>query len=200
MDSTKQNKEIAGFWEWFSKHHSELAAPSLPQQLIEDLENHLFAIHRLDWEIGPGLGTRNFFALSPRGDEKLLPLTRSIIAQAIKINNWDFYPAKPPRQWDLFFKLDVGGQEVEVDGKLWEFVAYRFEDGTYDLIFRPNRGHKLPEDYLYWAASIILDGEMGEEKRIELIKNIEIVKSWDETAAKSAQPVRVGLLANLLTK
>ncbi len=189
------SNNISRFWSWFSDHSVELADANIPQTLIAQLEEQLFAIHRLDWEIGPGRSAPNLFALSPRGDRQALKLTRGIVAQAPKLTGWEFYPAKQPREWNLVFSLNVKDKEVEIDGKRWEFVAYKFDDGTYDLVLKPDSTKGLSDDYLNWAATIIADGEIGEEKRLELIGNIEVVKTWDEKAVRSARILEPGLLA-----
>ena len=189
---------IASFWNWFSEHCGELASGDIPQTLIAQLEERLFAIHRLDWEIGPGQKSLNSFALSPRGDRQTLQLTRSIVAQAPKLPGWEYCPAKPRREWDLVFSLNVNGEEVEIDGKRWEFVAFKFDDGTFDLIFKPDNTHGLTDDYLNWAATIIADGEIGEEKRMDLIGNIEVVTAWDDKAGRFARALEPGLLVKSL--
>jgi len=200
MKSRPENAhdKISSFWKWFADHSTELASADIPQDLVGELEKRLFTIHRLDWEIGPGRNVSNLFALSPRGNSELLQLTRSIIAQAPMLVGWELWPAKPPRDWNLVFSLIVNGTSVEIDGKLWEFVAYKFKDGTHDLVLKPDSIKGLSEDYLYWAATIIADGELGEEARMELITNTEVVTSWDERAAKSAKKLRPSLLAKLL--
>ena len=186
------------FWTWFSVHSEELGAADIPPALIIQLEERLFAIHRLDWEIGPGRKTPNLFALSPRGERSTLVITREIVAQAPKLKGWSFYSAKPPRQWNLVFRLNVNGREIEIDGKRWQFVAYKFDDGTFDLVFKPDSQEGLSPDYINWAAIIIADGEIGEERRMDLIRSIEIVDAWDEKMGASAQPLELGLLAKIL--
>ena len=192
------NEDVASFWRWFSEHSSELAAKSVLPDLVAQLETRLFAIARLDWEIGPGRNAANLFALSPRGDQEALQLTQSVIAQAPNLTDWEFYPAKPPRNWNLAFKLRVNDEAIEIDGKQWEFVAYEFNDGTYDLMFRSNSTQDLSEDYLNWAATIIVDGELGEEKRMKAIGNIEVVEAWDTKAAPAARKLEVGLLSKVI--
>jgi hypothetical protein len=189
---------VAIFWRWFSAHESMLAAKTIPSKLISELEERLFAVAHLDWEIGPGKTAASLFAISPKGDREKLNLTRRVIAQAPKLNGWEFYPAKPARKWNLEFRLNAKDGPVDVDGKKWEFVAYRFDDGTYDLVLKPDRDQGLPDDYLGWAATIIVDGELGEEKRIEAIGNIEVLKAWDKDAAKSARKLEVGLLKKVI--
>ena len=192
------SEHINNFWKWFFDHSAELAAANVPESLINELEQRLFLIHRLDWEIGPGVKETKLFALSPKGDKEILSLTRYIITEAPKIKNWEFYPAKPRRTWNLVFDLMVDRKPFEIDAKLWEFVAYKFSDGTYDLLFKPDIGVTLTEDYLYWAATIIVDGEIGEEKRMEMIGNIEILTVWDEKAAPLARKLEIGLLGQLV--
>jgi len=192
------HKKTSEFWSWFKERSSELAAGDIPEGLIEELEARLFAIHKLDWEIGPGRNAANLFALSPTGDEELLKLTRAVIAEAPDLPDWEFCPAKPPRNWDLVFSLTVDDASIEIDGKLWEFVAYKFKDGTYDLILKPDSTKGLSDDYLNWAAMIIADGELGEETRMELVQDLEVVRTWEAKVAPSAKKLQPGLLAKLL--
>jgi hypothetical protein len=192
------HRETSEFWGWFKKHSSELAAHDIPEALIEELETRLHEIHELDWEIGPGRNAPNFFALSPRGDKDLLKLTRAVITKAPDLPAWEFFPAKPPRNWNLVFSLTVDDASIEIDGKLWEFIAYKFKDGTYDLVFKPDSTKGLSEDYLYWAAMIIADGELGEEIRMELVQTLEVVTAWDAKMTPSARKLQPGGLAKLL--
>lgn len=196
--ASDNGQAITDFWQWFSEHSAELAARTIPDSLIDELESRLFAIHRLDWEIGPGRNAPNLFALSPRGERDLLGLTQRIIEEAPALRDWEFHAAKPPRDWDLVFSLTVDGKPVEIDGKLWEFVAHKFKDGTYDLLLKPNGVNGLDDDYVRWAATIIADGELGEERRMNLVGNIETVPSWDEDAARSARKLEVGVLPKVI--
>ena len=105
--------------------HLDLAGHNLSEDLISQLEKRVFAIERLDWEIGPGRNAPNMFALSPHGDHELLQITRNIVAKAPELDGWEFYPTKPPREWNLVFDVVANGKDVEIDAKLWEFVVYR---------------------------------------------------------------------------
>ena len=190
---------VPRFWEWFADNQAALAMASVPDSLVVELEARLFAICKLDWEIGPGRNAPNMLALSPRGDPGLLQLTRGIVAQAPPLSGWEFHPAKPPRTWNLVFTLEKADSRTEIDAKLWEFVLYKFRDGTFDLLLKPERNLALPEDYLGWAAIIIADGEIGEETRMERISTLEVVNSWDDKSAKNASKLEPGLLAKLMS-
>jgi hypothetical protein len=67
----------------------------------------------------------------------------------------------------------------------------------HDLAFKPNNTEGLTIDDLNWAATVIVDGEIGEENRMRLIRRIEIVKSWDEQNTL-ATALRPGTLSTLL--
>jgi hypothetical protein len=202
MKSPQKNvrEKIESFWKWFAANSAALSSNTIPESLISELEDRLFAIERLDWEIGPGQHAPNLFALSPRGDADLLQTTRNIIALAPELPSWEIYPAKPPRAWNLIFTLSGEDSTVEIDAKCWEFVAYKFKDGTYDLLFKPDDRKGLSEDYLCWAATIVVDGEIGEEARIEKVGQIEVVSSWNEREAPSARKLELGSLSELFDK
>lgn len=192
-------RDVDGFWKWFVEHRDQLGRRDLPDSLVRELENRIFSLHELDWEIGPGQHAPNMFCLSPSGEKDLLQITQQIVKRAPDLNDWEIHSAKPARKWDLVFNLAVDSRNVEMDGKQWEFVVYKFNDGTYDLLFKPEKkNEELSDEYLNWAATIIADGELGEETRMSLIGQVEVVKSWDARSMHAARKVEPGLLARLL--
>jgi hypothetical protein len=192
------DNKIAAFWEWFFEHRSRLESKDIDRDLIAQLEERLFLIKRLDWEIGPGVNLPHQFSLSPRGDVQTLQITKEIVAQAPLMADWEFFAAKPPKKWNLVFDLMIEGASYEFDGKLWEFVAYKFKDGTYDLVFKPDSTKDLLQKYLYWAGTIIVDGEIGEEESLTKVGKIEITPTWNEKSIKSVRRLEVGLLAQVI--
>ena len=196
MDSIKE--EIGKFWNWFQINSKSLEKKEISHKHILELEQNLFAIHKLDWELGPGRSKPFMLSLSPNGDPNLFELTKQIVEEAPLLDDWEFFPAKPPRDWNLVFQLSYEGREVLIDGKQWEFLAFKFKDGTFDLDFKPVEGIGLPDEYLNWAATILVDGELGEDRRIRTIANIATVKSWSEEHAPSARLCEPGLLSRLL--
>jgi hypothetical protein len=118
-------------------------------------------------------------------------------AVAPQLDSWEFHPAKPSRDWSLVFTVVVEGEEIEVDANTWEFVVYKFKDDTCDLVFKPDKIPSRLNDSLDLAGIIIANGELGEEKRIDLIERIEVVEAWDERAARAARRLAPGLLADV---
>lgn len=54
---------IEAFWSWFVEHADTYDSD---RDFINELESRLFAICRVDWEIGPLTADEMFLALSPR--------------------------------------------------------------------------------------------------------------------------------------
>jgi hypothetical protein len=196
--ASPQLNNISQFWKWFAENNVVLGHKDVPESLVAQLEEHLFAIDRFDWEIGPGSVRQHRFSLSPCGDIEKLTLTQTIVKAAPSLDGWEFYSAKQPREWMLSFSLMADNLPVEIDAKLWEIVVYKLKNGMYDILFKPNTTMGLKEEHLYWAATIILDGELGEEKRIEKIAGVEIVSDWSDDTRKSARALEVGMLNRII--
>lgn len=188
---------IVAFWDWFSSKQTELVSENLDAGLVGELEDRLFQIEELDWEIGPGTHKANMFAVSPAGDQKTLQLCRQVIAYAPCLPDWEFYPAKPPRKWQLRFTLATESGEILVNGADWEVVCSPVGD-RWDLTFRPSHVLQLEVASLSWAATILTDGELGEEMRMEKVENIRVVEQWPPNLSCKAQQLSLGLLRTLL--
>jgi len=190
--------EVTSFWAWFEKQHEKLAADEVEPALLEELDARVRRMGEFDWEVGPGRKQPCFFALSPAGEVEALAHTRRVIAQAPKLPGWELYPAKPPRQWSLEFEIDRKGHDVSIDGRDWEVVAYRFKDGTFDVLLKPPDDCDLSDEEADLAARIIIDGELGEAVALELVGDLETVREWDAKAAPSARKLELGLLSSIV--
>jgi hypothetical protein len=189
---------IDSFWNWFIENRDAIGKVDLSNFIINEMESQLYSIGNFDWEIGPGRNKLHFFAISPAGDPDYLNAARTVISAAPNLTDWEFYPAKPPRDWDLKVELQIDNEIVAVDCKRWEFVLYKFSDGVFDLLFIPHGMEQMPRQVQYFASTILLDGEIGEANRIELIREVEIVSAWSEKQAKFARKVEPGLIPRLL--
>jgi hypothetical protein len=189
---------VTSFWAWFEKHREELAAVEMEPELLEELDTRVRRMGTFDWEVGPGRKQACFFALSPAGEIEALAQTRRVIEQAPKLPGWEFYPAKPPRQWSLEFEIDRDGQDIGIDGRDWELVAYRFKDGRFDVLLKPPDGSDLSDEEAELAARVIVDGELGEAVALELVGDVKTVRRWDEKAAQAARKLEPGLLSSIV--
>jgi hypothetical protein len=196
-------KEIQEFWRWFMGHREQLSSRSVLDATIKELEDKLSSLKITDWEIGPGKKAKYMMAFSPAGNSNTLEITKEIIKSCPTelLKEWEFYPAKAPKNWDLRFFINNNNDEsIEVDGKLWELIVYKFKDKTYDVVMKPPEAllKSLNSEALNWAAIIIVDGEIGEELRITRVKDIEVVKKWDSKDQTMVKVLRPGLLLNMI--
>ena len=163
----------------------------LTDSSIGELESELAKLGTFGWEIGPGCERENMFAISPCRDSLLLEATRRIVKKAPALADWEFHPVKLPRRWKLWFELENG---QIVDGTRWEILILRSRDTTVEILLRPNDDCGLDLEHQELAASIIVEGELGEEKLIEKVRGIQIVKSWTEEQQQAVCALELGLL------
>jgi hypothetical protein len=183
--------EIEKFWNWFSQNCQDFGKDFGNTDLIRELDEGVVNLGNFSWEIGPGKKKENALVISPNGDVDLLPATKEIIAEAPECDNWEYYYAKPPKEWDFIFDFtDVNGQEVRIDASEWEYVLLQYEDGLFSIIIKDSLLSQLDQIDQLTAAEILLDGVLGEETRIEKIADIEVVKEFENSYSTKAGNVK----------
>ena len=125
--------------------------------------------------------------ISPAGDPELLRATRKVVSKAPAITDWEFLHARPPKQWQTRFTIeDRSGVVREVDASGWRYVLLRYPDGAHEVVIEAPSAAELDEELRYSAAIVVLDGLLGEERRIEAVDEVSVVpKLEDEYAAKA---------------
>lgn len=122
----------------------------------------------------------NALIISPNGDAELLKSAKEIIGQAPKLNEWEFYYSKPPKSWDLFFEMQSRNDEIiKIDANTWKYVLLKYPDNKFEIIIKAPDLKAFDDDAKILAAEILLDGVIGEERRIELIVGIEVVEEFE---------------------
>ncbi len=177
--SMENNIEI--FWNWFTLNKELLSPEVVTEEQIDVLDSKIQSMGDFSWEIGYDENEgKNFLVISPEGDKDMLEKTYEIINLAPKNINWVFYPFKQPKKWELIFDLFIEDEEVRFDAKNWEYILYKYPDNVYDIIIKMPEEFDTYKDYLYNAAIIALEGELGEEFVINRINEIEIVQSFNK--------------------
>ncbi|PRQ10121.1 hypothetical protein [Enhygromyxa salina] len=190
MTSFPPEVSVHSFWAWF-----ETVAPILAQnfenpQIHEELDRQVSRLGGMTWELGPGHAAQNALTLTPDGDPDLLRATKHIVALAPSIPNWEFHPAKPPKEWALTFSLETEGETVvDVDANRWRYVLLRFPDSTFDILLRQDGTELHDDDDRYVAAIIVLDGLLGEEARMSLVGSIELVDAFSAEELARVTPI-----------
>lgn len=182
--------EIQSFWQWFGSVVREFERSPADHTLIQMLDARIAQLGSFAWELGPGVSEGFALTISPGGDRELLSATKEIVKAAPTIEGWEFFFAKPPKQWEPIFIIEsAGGIEVEIDARAWRYALLKYPDGLFEIIVEAGGLENLPQESQYWAAEIVLDGYLGEEKRLELIVAIDITSKLSTDFEGSASHI-----------
>jgi len=129
--------KIREFWSWFFNNCDNFGKNFSNDELLKDLDKKVLLLGNgeLDWEIGPGKIKENALVISPNGDLELLPFTKEIIANAKECENWEYYYATPPKDWELIFYFETKVKtNIRVDASKWQYILLKYEDNSFDII------------------------------------------------------------------
>ncbi len=116
---------------------------------------------------------------SPDGDESLSEGVRHAISRAPEIPGWEFHAFRQPRDAPPVVDLDTPRGAVEIDANDAEYVLLRARDGTFDMVVALPAAKQLRSEEQCALAVLLLDGLIGEEARMSLIKNVEFVEACE---------------------
>lgn len=187
-----KNETIKSFWEWFSKKQNDFGEKFENIDLLEELDERVGKLGDFSWEVGPGKIKENALTISPNGNYNLLKDTKEIVIKAIPCLNWEFYHAKPVKEWDLVFDFETEDEEtVEINANEWCYVLEKFEDGTFRITVKTINIAQLTDEDQLIAVEILLDGVLGEEERLMKISEIEIVEEFDDKYKNKESNIKV---------
>jgi hypothetical protein len=145
---------------------------------LRELDERLQRLGDFAWEIGPGESQPNALVISPSGDYETLRTTRAIVSVAPAVSGWQFYPAKPARDWDYAFRLHGERATYNFDAKNWRYILAAHPDGTYDIDITSPELVDVPESTRQEALETVVEGAIGEELRIGYVGEIRCVPSF----------------------
>jgi hypothetical protein len=179
------------FWSWFVQNRQLFEQDRISDQSVELIDQEISSLGDFAWEIGPGRQKSLSLTISPGGDPILLSTTKKIISYAPILDNWEFNYAKPTKEWDNYFDVIVNGKEVGVDISQWEYVLFRSNENSYDIEIKlvniPEAVMSEEDEVLYGIVEMVLESIIGEEKRLERIDHLEILK--DDAIEKNASSI-----------
>lgn len=185
-------KKIDDFWSWFGKSADQLSLGK--KSSIRQLGVKVESLGDYGWEIGPGFhgdGESKSFVLSPKGNPELLEQTKAIIAKAPYIDNWEFWPAKPPKKWNRkFYFTSRNGDKVAVDASTWKYTLLRYDDGLLEIIFYAPNLFELSEALREKSVWLVADSELGEEFVIKNIAAVTPIESFTAEFSRYADSNR----------
>lgn len=182
---------IAEFWQWFKSICGCFGDKFQNRELIDELDSRVERLGQFSWELGPGVkdSRNNALVLTPCGDLALLAETRSVIKGAPECPGWEFYPAKPPKEWSRQFALQADdGSRVSIDASGARYVLLQYPDGLFDVLLADRGIASLPVELQQTATELVLDGELGEERRMVSIHTVDVVGAFEgEMQRKSSR-------------
>lgn len=184
-------KIIGQFWEWFSNHCHDFGDNFDNTILLGQLDEWINRLGNFSWEIGPGKKKENSLVISPNGDSGLLRETKKIIASAQDCIGWEYYYAKPPKDWELIFDFQTADETtLEVNASEWQYCLLKYEDGMFEIIIKAADLNGLRDTDKLTAAEIALDGILGEEFRMQTICEIDVVEEFEKPYQNKANNIK----------
>jgi len=186
--------DIKKFWNWFVQNCQNFGDNFENNTLIDELDRWVKRLGNFSWEIGPGIKKENLFVISPNGNLQLLPETKNIIDNSRKCDGWEYYYAKPAKNWNPIFEYENSdGENVRIDASSWKYILLKYNDGMFTVIIQAPQLNQMQDDDKLMVAEILLDGILGEEIRMLKISNIEIVNDFDlQYKGKESEIVNLG--------
>lgn len=184
--------QVVDFWEWFRSICGHFGDRFENRRLVDELDARVAKLGRFSWELGPGVrdGKNNALVLTPCGDPDLLLETRQVIDVAPECPGWEFYPAKPPKKWQREFTLqDDDGSTIHIDASGARFVLLKYPDGVLDVLLADVNLTALPEGLRQTAGEVLLDGELGEERRMAFVRGVDIVGRFEVDMERKSSPI-----------
>lgn len=184
---------ISKFWGWFEENSKALQEDQPDDRILAELDTRILSFDRnLSWELGPGIHKEHALTISPSGQRALLPLTQSIIQKAPSVSSWEFYAAKPSKEWTPCFSfMCEAGNELFVDVTNWKYVLAKYEDQTFEMTIWACDSQMLSDEDKLTAAEIAIDGMLGELARIEKISTIATVDALPPELREQSNPLKV---------
>src|SRR5690606_8077079 len=122
------------------------------KSLARNMDNFVLHFGMFTWEMGPVDG-RYYLTISPNGNEELLEVSEELIASAPELKRWNFYAAKPKKEWDLKFKVfDDFMTPHEVDASDWQYVWEHGPSRKITITVMANSIHHLDDETKLSAA------------------------------------------------
>lgn len=175
-----QDRDIDAFFQWFSSNAAALMRASENPEVVAKLNEWVDVLNpNFAWEIGPGSIAEWSFSLSPDGDETLSAAVRYVIARAPQVPEWEFHAFRQPRDALPIVDLTTMEGTVQIDATDAEYALLRAKDGTFDMVVMLPAAKRLRPGDQGALAVLLLDGLIGEEARMSLIKNVEFVQEFE---------------------
>ena len=165
-----EDNRITEFWSWFSDSAGTLL-DAYENGNTDWLNSHPSSRVRklgakLNWEIGPYYHPEKTFVLSPTIRANL-PLTRTTIARAPRLDGWRFLHAKPRKDLTSL-RYEANGHSVNADEWLYRMTTYNGGEFVDIELFSPG-ADDLPTGHEQLFCELAVESLIGEELRLDRV-------------------------------
>jgi hypothetical protein len=181
------------FWDWFGTIADSLAADPHDSSLLSELDRRVLSLAPgLSWEIGPGLSKPWQLVISPDLNRDLRETAKSIVARAPSLDQWEFHPARQPKEWEYKFEFtdETGAERLMVDATNWRFVLLRHQSGIREMLLLASELSALSDVERWQAGAILLEGILGEDVFLDAVDEFEVVNELEPRFAAHARSIR----------
>ena len=196
MDQKLDHRKIEFFWEWFVGNEARIRdvvenyTPYDREVIVHELDNQILEFGMFTWEIGHGFSRSYYLTISPNGDQEMLARSRLIMKSAPDLTFWEFYHARPVKDWDLIINLyDDMMNEHHINASEWKFILSRGRNNRINvLIEASNMGH-LDNETKWTAGNMVVISLIGEECRINEVNKIDIIDKFEDQHKDTGSPI-----------
>jgi len=189
----RADRSVEEFWNWFGANAGAIATDVRDRMLLEEIDERLANLAPdLSWEIGPGKVRPWQFVISPNLDRECRELARSIVAQAPKLDDWEFQSARQPKDWSYKFEFAGEGNAGPrtIDATNWTFVLLEYPEGTREILFKAPGLPVLSDDELWNVGAIVIESVIGEDAFLDTIDDFEVLKEFEPRFASRERPIQ----------
>lgn len=182
MDSVQFKNKINEFWDWFSEHEEKFRIIRDPHAAREMLDNQILQFGVFAWEIGEGRNKPHTFTISPNGNPKMLRRSQAIIGEAPEMKHWEFFAARPARDWDFILEMyDSFMVKQRIDSADWEYLLRMTPGFKIRILLYAENIDFLDDDDKKSAADFVINSVIGEADKIDYVDSIEFIPFVNET-------------------
>lgn len=196
MTKEALEEKIDAFWEWFVEYGATILeffdedSHVDKNALIEEINNQVLDFGMFSWEIGPGRSRKYYLTISPNGKPEQLELSRKIMAAAPDLSDWEFHHAKPAKAWNLQFTIyDDFMREQLIDASEWQFALVPRPGHQVDIFLQAGNIDFLDADTRATAGDLVVTNLLGEERKINYVRRIEVLSAHEEPQRAADQPI-----------
>lgn len=179
-------EKIEAFWDWFANnvdHIKEVLANDFHEgrkSLVKTMDNQVLQFGMFTWEMGPTDEQVYFLTISPNGNEELLEISKQIMEFSPSFPDWNFYYAKPAKEWDLKFSVfDDFMEEHRVDASSWNYLIEGSSSKNIKILIEAGNLAHLDQETKMTAVDLVVTSLIGEAFKIYNVKSLLVVDVFD---------------------